>query len=150
MNRKIEFYEFGIMFLMGCFVYSLMEILARGFTHWTMTLTGGIVGILLYWLNCTSPKGTWLLQAVTGAFMITAIEMSVGIVDNLIFKWNVWDYGDMPFNLYGQICLPFSFLWFLVCIPAQWICRGVRHRFNFDIDDNYYSSTIYYNIPLNE
>ena len=28
-------------FLMGYFSYSLIEILLRGYTHWTMCLTGG-------------------------------------------------------------------------------------------------------------
>ena len=42
--QKIHAYEYGIMFLLGCFIYSLLEIAARGYTHWTMTLLGGIVG----------------------------------------------------------------------------------------------------------
>ena len=29
-------------FLMGFFIYSLIEIAARGYTHWTMALTGGL------------------------------------------------------------------------------------------------------------
>lgn len=40
--QKIHAYEYGIMFLLGCFIYSLLEIAARGYTHWTMTLLGGI------------------------------------------------------------------------------------------------------------
>jgi len=38
-----------LVFLTGCFVYSLLEIASRGFTHWTMTLTGGF---LLYSMKC--------------------------------------------------------------------------------------------------
>ena len=44
--------------------------------------------------------------------------------------WNVWDYSDMPLNLYGQICLPFTGLWFLLCIPAFGICRIAERRFH--------------------
>lgn len=73
--QKIHAYEYGIMFLLGCFIYSLLEIAARGYTHWTMTLLGGIVGMLLYRLHGTAPRHTLLLQALSGAFIITALEM---------------------------------------------------------------------------
>ena len=102
---------------------------ARGYTHWTMTLLGGIVGMLLYRLHGTAPRHTLLLQALSGAFIITALEMVVGVLDNLVLQWHVWSYREMPWNVYGQICLPFSVLWFLVCIPALGICEVVRKRF---------------------
>ena len=136
--QKIHAYEYGIMFLLGCFIYSfsigavgysLLEILWRGNTHWTMTLLGGIVGMLLYRLHGTAPRHTLLLQALSGAFIITALEMVVGVLDNLVLQWHVWSYREMPWNVYGQICLPFSVLWFLVCIPALGICEVVRKRF---------------------
>ena len=106
--QKIHAYEYGIMFLLGCFIYSLLEIAARGYTHWTMTLLGGIVGMLLYRLHGTAPRHTLLLQALSGAFIITALEMVVGVLDNLVLQWHVWSYREMPWNVYGQICLPFS------------------------------------------
>ena len=127
--QKIHAYEYGIMFLLGCVIYSLLEIAARGYTHWTMTLLGGIVGMLLYRLHGTAPRHTLLLQALSGAFIITALEMVVGVLDNLVLQWHVWSYREMPWNVYGQICLPFSVLWFLVCIPALGICEVVRKRF---------------------
>ena len=127
--QKIHAYEYGIMFLLGCFIYSLLEIAARGHTHWTMTLLGGIVGMLLCRLHGTAPRHTLLLQALSGAFIITALEMVVGVLDNLVLQWHVWSYREMPWNVYGQICLPFSVLWFLVCIPALGICEVVRKRF---------------------
>ena len=52
-----------------------------------------------------------------------------GVADNLVMGWNVWDYSSMPLNLYGQICLPFSGLWFLLCIPAFGICSIAAKRF---------------------
>lgn len=56
--------------------------------------------------------------------------MLVGVADNLILHWNVWDYTDMPLNLYGQICLPFTILWFFLCIPALWLCERVASLFH--------------------
>lgn len=121
------------MFLLGCFFYSLLEILARGYTHWTMMLTGGTVSVILYQFHLKAPPHTLLLQCLCGALIITAIEFSVGVLDNLYLGWNVWDYSNMPCNLYGQICLPFTGLWFLLCIPAFAICRVVRKRFHIPL-----------------
>ena len=99
----IKPYELLYMALIGSLVYSLLEVAARGFTHWTMTVTGGFLAIVLYLMNWYAPPHTRLLQYITGAIMITAVEMLVGVADNLILHWNVWDYTDMPLNLYGQI-----------------------------------------------
>lgn len=127
---RVKPYELCWFFLLGCFVYSLLEIVARGYTHWTMALTGGIVAVLLYSIHATAPPKTLLLQCICGAVVITAIEFSVGVFDNLVMGWSVWDYSRMPLNLYGQICLPFTGLWFLLCIPAYGICHLAIRQFH--------------------
>lgn len=115
-------------FLMGYFIYSLIEILNRGYTHWTMALTGGAVLAILYFINSRRTM-TLIKSCFIGSVIITAIEFAVGVFDNIIMDWNVWDYSDVPFNLLGQICLPFSAAWFLLCIPAYYVCRAIRRRF---------------------
>lgn len=121
--------QFTFAFLMGFFIYSLIEIVCRGFTHWTMSLTGGLVLALLYAVN--SRRTTTLIRSCfAGSLIITALEFAVGVFDNLIMDWNVWDYSDMPLNLLGQICLPFTGLWFALCIPAYFLCRFIRSRFS--------------------
>ncbi|MDD6278951.1 MAG: hypothetical protein ACI4JE_07440 [Ruminococcus sp.] len=116
-------------FLMGFFIYSLLEIVNRGYTHWTMSLTGGAVLAIMYSVNSRRTM-TLIKSCFIGAFVITAIEFAVGIFDNIIMDWNVWDYSDMPLNVLGQICLPFSVLWFLLCVPAFYLCRGIKERFS--------------------
>ena len=111
-------------FLMGYFCYSLIEIVMRGYTHWTMSLTGGTVLTILYAINSRRTM-TLIRSCIIGTVMITAIELTVGIFDNVIMHWNVWDYSDMPFNFLGQICIPFSCLWFVLCIPARLLCRRI-------------------------
>ena len=128
-QRPLPFLAYGLVYIFGGLYYCFLEALFRGYTHWTMTLLGGIVGMLLYRLHGTAPRHTLLLQALSGAFIITALEMVVGVLDNLVLQWHVWSYREMPWNVYGQICLPFSVLWFLVCIPALGICEVVRKRF---------------------
>ncbi len=115
-------------FLMGFFLYALVEIAGRGYTHWTMCLTGGLILALLYSLNRrrTLPL---LKHCLSGALLITAVELPVGIFDNLIMHWDVWDYSDLPFNFLGQICLFFSLYWFILCIPAYFICSAIRRVF---------------------
>ena len=64
-------------------------------------------------------------QMAIGAIIITALEFIVGVIVNLILKWNIWDYSMLPFNILGQISLPFSLIWFLlsgiIIIVDDWL-----------------------------
>ena len=115
-------------FLMGYFSYSLIEILLRGYTHWTMCLTGGAVLTLLCAVN-SRPAMTLIRSCLAGSLLITAIEFTVGFFDNIIMHWNVWDYSDMPLKFLGQVCIPFSCFWFILCIPARGLCLAMNRRF---------------------
>ncbi len=127
MKKRIHIYELLFIFLLGALIYSLIEILFRGHTHWTMTVLGGISGIALYFI--ASDSQPLFFKALSGSLIITALEMITGVIDNIILRWSVWDYSGMPFNLFGQICLPFSFIWFAISFPAIFICRAVRSKF---------------------
>lgn len=116
-------------FLMGYFLYSLIEIVIRGYTHWTMSLTGGTILAILYAINNRRTM-TLIKSCFIGSLLITAVEFAVGIFDNIIMNWNVWDYSDMPLNILGQICLPFTCLWFILCIPSYYLCMLIRNRFS--------------------
>ncbi|MCM1007123.1 MAG: putative ABC transporter permease [Ruminococcus flavefaciens] len=124
---KLSQYTFA--FLMGYFIYSLIEIINRGYTHWTMALTGGLVLTILYAVNSRRTM-TLIKSCFIGAVIITSIEFTVGVFDNIIMRWNVWDYSDMPFNILGQICPHFSLYWFLLCIPSYYLCMLIRKKFS--------------------
>ena len=98
--------ERALMFLLGYFIYSLIEILARGYTHWTMAVVGGTVLIFMYDVNLRFEAPLWQ-RCLLGALFITAMEFTVGVIDNLVLRWGVWDYTTVPLNVLGQICLPF-------------------------------------------
>ena len=102
-----------ILFLIGGGIYYLLEVLWRGYSHWTMFIVGGLCFVLLGLLN--EYRYSWntslLKQALMGALVITAFEFVSGCIVNLWLKWNVWDYSDLPFNLFGQICLYYFLLW---------------------------------------
>lgn len=105
-----------ILFLIGGRLYTWIEILWRGRTHWSMFILGGICFVIMGLLN--EYHFEWneslMKQCIMSAVIITMLEFFTGILLNIGLKWNVWDYSNMPFNLYGQICLPFFFLWILL------------------------------------
>lgn len=117
-----------IVFLTGGVIYSLIEILFRGFTHWTMTLTGGLCLLILFTVF-SEKKMSLPAKCLFGAFVITSLEFAVGCLVNIILGWDVWDYSHCPYNLWGQICLPFSAAWFLITIPVDFLCRGLNRAF---------------------
>ena len=112
-------------FLIGAAGYSAIEVLWRGFTHWTMCLCGGFCFVLIYFLNIYFSQESIFYRGFVGAIIITATELVVGVMVNIVLGWHVWDYSKVPFNFIGQICLPYTLLWFFLCIPVLWICTGI-------------------------
>ena len=109
----------ALLFSIGCGGYSLIEVLWRGFTHWTMGVTGGVCMCLLNSINQKCKKASLPQKCVLGSAVITGMELFVGCIVNRKLKWDVWDYSDLPFNVKGQICPFFSILWFFLCIPVM-------------------------------
>lgn len=103
----------------GGALYAAIETVARGYTHWTMFVLGGVCFWLVGGINEITPKD-WAIttQALVGAFLITFAELVAGVVLNIGLGWNVWDYSDMPYNLWGQICVENSFYWLLLSVVA--------------------------------
>lgn len=119
-------------FVTGCFAYGLVEIASRGYTHWTMVLTGGIVMVLLSVLFTEAPPIPKPLLFLLGAITVTAIELTVGVQVNLRMHWQVWDYSSRPLNWKGQICPLYSIYWYFLCIPARTLCLMLADRFGYN------------------
>lgn len=113
--------EYTIIFCIGSIMYCLIEVIFRSYTHWTMFLTGGAVFCALYFINLSLKTRSFVLRGLIGAAVITAAEFFVGVVANLIFHLNVWDYSSVPGNILGQICPKFSFCWFILSIAAVYL-----------------------------
>lgn len=120
--------EAAIVFGFGGIIYGLVEVLIRGFTHWTMILTGGIVFSILYLINLRFQNVNIVFRSLLGCLVITTAEFVVGCIVNIDFGMNVWDYSDQQLNLMGQICPLFSFGWFLICIPAAGVSYFLRRN----------------------
>lgn len=126
MHTKKHSGEYIAAFLFGFFAYCFFEIAVRGRTHWTMGILGGMTLCVLYRMEHSLHEPRWVC-ALLGAGFVTAAEFTVGVFDNLIMGWQVWDYSDRAFNILGQICPLFSALWFLLCLMALRVC-GVFYR----------------------
>jgi uncharacterized membrane protein len=65
------------------------------------------------------------LRAVTGAGIITMVELAIGLLVNRNFT--VWDYRDRAGNFLGQICPLFTVFWIPVSLLALSL-HGVLSR----------------------
>ena len=105
-----------ILFFIGGTMYYLIEVLWRGYSHWTMFILGGICFVIMGLLN--EYKFNWndslIKQSIISACIITVFEFFTGCIVNLWLGLNVWDYSELPCNLLGQICLYFFFVWILL------------------------------------
>ena len=99
-------------FITGALGYCLLEILWRGYTHPSMGIAGGLCLIGIYYIS--KFRYSRLLRAFFSTLLITTTELIFGFILNIILNLNVWDYSQTPFNFMGQVCLPFSLLWFVL------------------------------------
>lgn len=127
-----EIFENIIMCLIGGTLYVGVEILMRGYSHYSMFVCGGMCFLLV------GATGKNILEnnrravkaivniMIMGSLIITTLELGTGIVVNLLFRMNVWDYSDMNYNVMGQICPLFSALWALLSLPCVYINSVIR------------------------
>lgn len=111
------------LFCIGGTIYILIEIVwryVRGSTptHWTMFVLGGLAFLLVGGINEYLPWNMpFWLQDIIGTGIVLVAEFIFGCILNIWLGLGVWDYSNAPFNLLGQVCLPFAFAWiFLVAI----------------------------------
>ena len=118
-----------ILFLIGGFIYMGIELLWRGRTHWTMGIVGGICFVLIGLINELFTFEMYMLtQAIIGAILVTIVEYISGCIINIHFGLAVWDYSNLPFNIQGQVCLLFSFLWVLLSVVAIYADDILRNK----------------------
>jgi uncharacterized membrane protein len=117
----------------GGLVYGGIELLWRGYTHWTMLVLGGLLFVVVGALNEYIPWEMPLCwQGILGAALVTVCELLAGLLLNVWLGWAVWDYADMPYNLWGQICLPYALLWIPLAVVAiildDWLRYWLWHE----------------------
>ena len=109
--------KYLFLFCVGAGLYISIELIYRGYSHWTMGVLGGIsfvsIGLINEILSWDTPLA---LQALIGSLIITFYEFVFGVVLNILLGLNIWDYSNLPFNILGQICIPFSVIWYFLSI----------------------------------
>lgn len=135
----MKFLEYVIIFGMGAMTYYFIELLWRGYSHWTMAVVGGIALVLIGLLNegILPEKFGIIPQAIVGSVIITMMELIAGIILNIWLGLGIWDYSHMWGNFLGQICPLFSFLWTLLSIVAIYVDDLMRHWFFGETAPNY-------------
>lgn len=117
----MDFERKGILFAVGGLGYYLLEILWRGWSHWTMFVLGGGCFLLIGGLEERAPKLPLWEKLLAGSAICTAGELLFGLLFNRDHR--IWDYRGLPLNFRGQICPVFSLLWIPVSGLALWLYR---------------------------
>ena len=118
----------SILFFIYGFMYYIIEVLYRGHSHWSMFILGGLCGVVIGLLNERNKDISIWKQGLYGAIIVTILEFIIGYIVNILLGWNIWDYSDVPFNFLGQICLPFTIIWFILSIVCVYLDDFLREK----------------------
>lgn len=128
-TNSLAFFKYLFLFLVGGFTYFYIEILFRGYSHFSMIICGGLAFIFCGLINQLMHfRISLLTQMILSAFIITGLELITGYIVNMKLHWNVWDYSGMPYNLFGQICLAYSMIWLVLSLACIFIDDWIRWR----------------------
>ena len=120
MKYKFLIKEFLLFTVFG-FLYSIVEILFRGYTFNSMFIVGGICGVFIGLINDKTPDMPLIYQCLIGSLIVTTIEFISGYILNIHLGLGIWDYSNQPYNFMGQICPMFSVAWFFLSIPVIYL-----------------------------
>lgn len=105
-----------ILFVIGGASYVGIELAFRGYSHWSMFIVGGLCFLMVGAVNEVLDWDTpFWLQCLIADLAVTATEFISGVILNKILNLHVWDYSNMPGNLWGLICPQFFVAWFFLC-----------------------------------
>ena len=112
--------------LLWCFggtVYFLLEVAYKTLTghperiSWTRLVLAILLTVPVERCGAQLPWDIPLwIQAICCAVLVNAVELAAGVVLNLWLGLDIWNYSDLPFNLWGQICPRFFAVWLLLCL----------------------------------
>ena len=118
----------AVMAYVGGMLYVGLELLWRGWSHGSMFVVGGLCFLLLGEIHRRYGQAPLLMQAVLGAAAITTMELLSGLFINVFLGLRVWDYSSLPYNLLGQVCLSYFFLWIWVAMAGGALEGRLRSR----------------------
>ena len=133
-NKPLKYllyvFEYLFLLILGGVIYYGIEVLWRGYSHIAMFFVGGMCFILIGLINeVIDWNMVFWKQMVIGDLCVLTLEFAFGVIFNIILKQNIWDYSNLPFNLFGQICLPFAILWLPIVAIAIVLDDWVKFLF---------------------
>ena len=106
------------LFLSCGFIYCMIEILFRGWSHWSMFVLAGFLGVFCVDSihDTLSFDCDYIVQILISTILCTIGEGISGIILNVWLQLNVWDYSKMAFGtfFFGQCNVIFCVAWALI------------------------------------
>ena len=106
------------LFLSCGFIYYMIEILFRGWSHWSMFVLAGFLGVFCVDSvnNVLSFDCDYIVQILISTILCIIGEGISGIILNVWLQLNVWDYSKMAFGtfFFGQCNVIFCVAWALI------------------------------------
>lgn len=133
-----------LLFFFGGLIYYGIEVAYRNLTshteaHPAMFLVGGVAFLLIGWINEGKDKNMPMIKQVgIGTCVVLAVEFLAGYILNIKLGLNIWDYSSLPFNIYGQVCLPFALIWVVLVFVGIVVDDNARWLL-FDEDFPHYT-----------
>lgn len=106
--------EYLVLWAVGGCIYYGIEVLFRGFSHISMFMLGGLCMQFFTWQGRLTEWQDALPRQITRCtIFVVSMEFITGIIVNKWYHLAVWDYSDMPLQLWGadlpSLCAYFFF-----------------------------------------
>lgn len=125
--------------LFGCF-YVTIEVFFRGYSYPLMFCVAGIASVLIDKLNnILSWDMSLPLQVLIGTVIILALELSSGLFALHVLGVRMWDYRNMPWNMFeGLLCPQFGLIWMVLTLGIIILADAINYYWLHDPDRPYY------------
>lgn len=133
--------KYVILGLLGTVIYLVIELMFRGYTSWLSGLQGFICFLFIGGINeRLSWETPFYWQMLIGGVFVTIIEVITGLIFNVGFGMEIWNYSNLPFSFcLNQGNLIFSFFWTLLSgvgiilddYVRYWFFKEEKPRYKF-------------------
>ena len=123
--------KLGLFISVG-FTYYMLECFFRGYSHWSMFLLAGFLGIFVIdgVNNVLSFECDYLIQVLIVTTLCTIAEGCCGLIVNVWLGLNVWDYSNMLWGtfFFGQCNTFFVVVWLvLIALIGIPLCDAINY-----------------------
>ena len=138
-KKKYLMRDLFIFYFIGV-TYVFIEVLFRGYSHWSMFILAGLCSLIIDKLNnIYSFEMDILLQCTISTIVCSILEGIFGLIFNIGLGLNIWNYSNMttPVFFYDQISLVFSIAWFFLSFICILSCDAINY-YIFDLYEQPY------------